>query len=231
MACIVMSMSNDANNPPGLADRSTYLAALSSAMSVAWPANRAITIVCHGHSVPTGYFVTPVVDTFNSYPHLLHKGLKQRFPWAVINVIVTGIGGENSESGAQRFTDQVLNHRPDLITMDYSLNDRGIGLVRAEVAWTTMITAARMRNIPMLLLTPTPDQASRFDDVADALNLHAHQVRVLAARHRLGLVDSLAAFATRVSQGTPLADLMSQSNHPNRAGHDLVTEGLLSWFP
>ena len=231
MACIVMSTNNDSANAVGLADRSTYLAALSSAMLVTWPANRTITIVCHGHSVPSGYFATPIVDTFNSYPHLLHKGLKRRFPWAVINVIVTAIGGENAESGAQRFTDQVLTHRPDVITMDYSLNDRGIGLVRAEVAWTTMITAARMRGIPMLLLTPTPDQSSRFEDAADLLNHHAHQVRDLAVRHRLGLVDSLAAFAAHVSQGVPLGDLMSQGNHPNRAGHELVTEGLLSWFP
>ena len=33
-----------------------------------------------GHSVPAGYFAIPFVDTFNAYPHLLHLGLKQRFP-------------------------------------------------------------------------------------------------------------------------------------------------------
>jgi len=230
MADIAMSML-DSSSGAGPANRSTYLAALSKAMMVAWPENRAMTIVCHGHSVPTGYFVTPVVDTFNAYPHLLHKGLKQRFPWAVINVIVTGIGGEHAESGAQRFTEQVLTHRPDLITLDYSLNDRRLGLARAEAAWTAMISAAHMHGIPMLLLTPTPDQAARFDDAADPLNHHAQQVRELAAKHRLGLVDSLAAFAARVAQGVPLGELMSQSNHPNRAGHDLVAQGLLSWFP
>jgi len=67
---------------------------------------------------------TPVVDTFNAYPHLLHLGLKERFPFAVINVAVTAIGGENSESGAARFERDVLNRKPDVITIDYALNDR-----------------------------------------------------------------------------------------------------------
>ncbi|MEK5235702.1 hypothetical protein NST99_08380 [Paenibacillus sp. FSL L8-0470] len=32
---------------------------------------RTLNIVCHGHSVPSGYFATPIVDTFHAYPHLL----------------------------------------------------------------------------------------------------------------------------------------------------------------
>lgn len=219
--------------PAGAAevDTTTYLAALSAAMQVPWPKNHTITIVCHGHSVPSGYFRTPVVDTFNAYPYLLHRGLKERFPDAVINVIVTGIGGEQSESGAKRFAGDVLNHKPDLITIDYSLNDRGIGLERARAAWTSMITAAKQAGIPLLLLTPTPDQSARLDDPQDPLNQHAAQVRALAKEHQVGLVDSLERFKGRIAQGTPLADLMSQINHPNRAGHDLVTAGLLAWFP
>jgi lysophospholipase L1-like esterase len=215
----------------GVADRATYLAGLSAAMAVEWPKNRCINLVCHGHSVPTGYFKTPVVDTFNAYPHLLHRGLKERFPDAVINVIVTGIGGEQSEAGAARFAADVLIHRPDLVTIDYALNDRGIGLARAKAAWTAMIAAAREAHVPVILLTPTPDQSARLDDPADPLNQHAEQIRRLAAEHHVGLVDSLAAFKARIAAGTALPELMSQVNHPNRQGHELVAAGLLAWFP
>ena len=79
--------------------------------------------MCHGHSVTSGYFKTPMVDTFNAYPHLLHEALKERYPFAVINVIVTGIGGENSKNGVQRFEKDVLTHNPDLITIDYAFNE------------------------------------------------------------------------------------------------------------
>ena len=68
-----------------------------------WPDNRTVTVVCHGHSVPAGYFATPIVDSVNAYPHVLFTKLKKRYPNAVVNVIVTAIGGENAVSGAARF--------------------------------------------------------------------------------------------------------------------------------
>ena len=220
-----------AAEPAAIAVPATYLAPLSAAMQIQWPNNRAITIVCHGHSVPTGYFKTPVVDTFNAYPHLLHRALKERFPHAVINVIVTGIGGEDAEQGAKRFADQVLNHNPDLITIDYALNDLRIGLERAKAGWTAMIAAAATRKIPMLLLTPTPDQRANLDDANDQLVQHAAQIRTLAAEYHLGLVDSLQGFRDAMSKGVELKSLMSQVNHPNRQGHDLVVAAISPWFP
>jgi acyl-CoA thioesterase I len=213
------------------ADPRTYLADVSSTLCQQWPKNRTVNIICHGHSVPAGYFKTPLVDTFNSYPHLLHLGLKERFPYAVINVTVTAIGGENSESGAARFARDVLPLRPDVVLLDYALNDRGIGLERAEVAWRSMITNALAHCSKVLLLTPTPDLAAKLDDARDPLVQQAQQVRRLAGEYHLGLVDSLAAFQQAVRAGTPLEALMSQGNHPNRPGHELVAEALLRWFP
>jgi len=216
-----------------IADRGTYLADLIAVMNTHWPDNRTVNIVCHGHSVPSGYFATPMVDTFNAYPHLLHAGLKGRFPFAVVNVIVTAIGGENSESGAARFAEQVLCHRPDVLTLDYGLNDRGIGLEKAQVAWRSMIEAALRQGAKLILMTPTPDATQRPDVPADTraeLQQHAEQIRRLAAEYGTGLADSLAAFQDYMKTGD-LSDLLSWSNHPNRAGHEIVARELLRWFP
>jgi len=208
----------------------TYLSSLAAEMTRCWPTNRTVNLVCHGHSVPAGYFKTPVVDTFNAYPHLLHKALKERFPNAVINVIVTAIGGENSESGAKRFEQDVLALHPDLVTIDYGLNDRGLGLEGARAAWQQMITSARSKGIRVLLLTPTPDLRANLDDPQDPLNLHAAQIRSLAAQNGVALIDSLARFRQALQSGARLEDLMSQVNHPNRQGHELVASELLKWF-
>jgi acyl-CoA thioesterase I len=208
-----------------------YLANLAAELQRQWPTNRTVNIVCHGHSVPAGYFKTPVVDTFNAYPHLLHRGLKERFPSAILNVIVTAIGGEDSESGAERFERDVLSLRPDVVTIDYALNDRRIGLARANAAWRSMLTNALANNIKVILLTPTPDMNTKLDDPNDPLNQHAAQVRRLAAEFHVALVDSLEAFRAKLSSGTPLRNLMSQFNHPNREGHELVAAELLRFFP
>ena len=112
----------------------------------------------------------------------------------------------------------------------YSLNDRRMGLKRAEAAWTAMIKKAQAQGIKVILLTPTADQTSRLNDPEDPLNQHAAQIRRLAAQFHVGLVDSLAEFKAYVNTGGKLEDLMSQFNHPNRKGHDLVAAAAVKWF-
>jgi acyl-CoA thioesterase I len=206
-----------------------YLAGICAAMQVKWPQNSIVNIVCHGHSVPAGYFVTPHVDSVNAYPHLLYLALKERYPNAVLNVIVTAIGGESSPSGAARYERDVLTHRPNIVLIDYSLNDRGLGLETARAAWKSMIEKTPP-GVKVLLLTPTPDLSAKLSDPQDPLNLHAEQVRALAREYHVGLVDSQAAFNRYVAAGGQMPELMSQGNHPNRKGHDLVTAEILRWF-
>lgn len=208
----------------------TYLADITALLQKQWPDNRTVNIVCHGHSVPAGYFETPVVDTFNAYPHLLHRELKARFPHAVINVTVTAIGGENAEPGARRFERDVLPLRPDIVTIDYALNDRATGLEPARQNWASMIKRALDKGIKVILMTPTGDMEADLDAPDDPLNRHAEQVRQLADEYQVGLADSFAAFKRYIRDGGRLEDLMSQVNHPNRRGHDLVTAELLKWF-
>jgi len=216
-----------------VADRSSYLSDIAKILRKHWPENRTVNIACHGHSVPAGYFATPMVDTMNAYPHLLHMDLKHRFPFAVMNVIVTAIGGEHSEAGAERFESEVLGHRPDIITIDYGLNDRGIGLERAHTAWSRMIKEGLAAGAKVLLLTPTPDttQSPTYEgEDKGQLGAHADQIRQLAADYGIGLADSLHA-CLDYSVQQDLSDILSWSNHPNRDGHALVAKELLRWFP
>ena len=150
-----------------------------------------------------------------------------------MNVIVTAIGGENSEAGAERFERDVLSLRPNLITIDYGLNDRGIGLEKAYESWSKMIQAGLESNAKILLLTPTPDVtlAPTYEgDEKGLLTAHADQIRSLAKRNGVGLVDSFQACLNYISGGD-LSDILSWSNHPNRTGHEIVTKELLRWFP
>lgn len=231
LTSILLSLTGSLLAPCQSPSTDVYMSEISKAMEVKWPKNKTINIVCHGHSVPSGYFKTPVVDTFNSYPHLLHLALKDQHPHAVINVIVTAIGGENSVQGAKRFETDVLIHEPDVLLIDYSLNDRRAGLEASKKAWVKMITDAKQHGIKILLLTPTPDQRAKMDDASDPLNQHAEQVKQLAVEHGVGLVDSYAAFKAKVGDGAQLEELMSQVNHPNRKGHDLVVAEIMKWFP
>ncbi|HZZ42754.1 MAG TPA: SGNH/GDSL hydrolase family protein [Tepidisphaeraceae bacterium] len=215
---------------PAVADRGTYLGDVVKELQEKWPKNRLVNVVCHGHSVPSGYARTPIVRTFDAYPMLLHEELCQAFPNAVTNVIVTAIGGENAEAGAARFEKDVLCHQPDVVTIDYGLNDRGIGLERARKAWKFMIEKSLAAGVKVILLTPTADMKAKLDDPNDPLNQHAQQIKDLAAEYHVGLVDSLQLFKEYIAGGGKLGDLMAQGNHPNRKGHELVAKELMGWF-
>ena len=198
--------------------------AIDAELKKTWPSNRTVNIVFHGHSVPSGYHLTPTVKPFESYPHLFRVALKNRYPNAVLNVITTSIGGENAISGAARFTADVLPHKPDLIYIDYALNDRNTPIADVETAWRSMITDAKTANIPLVLLTPTGATNADFSDPADPLTLRADLIRTLAAEEDVMLADLSAAWLDELDSGTSEASLLSQGNHPNLSGHTLASE-------
>jgi acyl-CoA thioesterase I len=101
---------------------------------------------------------------------------------------------------------------------------------RAALAWRKMIEKALEANVRGLLLTPTldigcelePDGAASF-----ALKDHAQQICNLALEYGVGLVDNFSVFTRHSS----ITHLLSWINHPNEAGHRLVAQELLGWFP
>lgn len=214
----------DLNAQNKIGDPQYYLADIKTELKKEWPENRTINLVFHGHSVPAGFFKTPVVNTLSAYPYLLLKKLKVKYPYAVINIINTSIGGENSQNGEKRFDSEVLTHRPDVLFIDYALNNRGLGLEKSKEYWSKMIQRAIEKKIKIILLTPSPDQR------VNILEQHTHQIEQLAIDYGLGLVDSYSLFKAKVIGGESISRYMSQVNHPNKKGHTLITEEIIKYF-
>ena len=213
-----------------IAEPNDYLKEIKEELKMEWPNNRTINLVFHGHSVPDGYFKTPIVNTLDAYPFQVLKGIKEHYPHAVINIINTSIGGENSVSGAERFDAEVLIHRPDVLFLDYALNDTGIGLERSKEAWHSMIGKALDQKIKVILLTPSPDQRIDIMETDNVLGQHQKQIRQLAMENGVGLVDSYTLFKEKVLAGDSISKYMSQVNHPNKEGHKLIADEILTYF-
>lgn len=206
--------------------QSDYLDGIKEELQKKWPQNRTINLVFHGHSVPSGYFKTPDVRTLDAYPQLVLQELKNKYPLAVINVITTAIGGENSTNGAKRFKKTVLNHRPDVLFIDYALNDRKMGLEQSAKNWRKMIKLALKKNIKIILLTPSPDMSEK-GNILDSFTV---QINALATEYNIGIADSYKKFREAVAAGKNIQELMSQSNHPNRNGHQLIADEIMRYF-
>lgn len=206
------------------------LEAIKKKLERRWPDNQTITIVFHGHSVPAGYFATPTVRTFDSYPTLVHQRLCEMYPTAVINCIVTAIGGENCEEGLVRFERDVLSLNPDLVLIDYGLNDRALDTGTVKKAWAKMVTLAKHGGVPVILVTPTGARDVDFDENSDPLRLRTEIIRATSRQQNVLLADVYKAWADTLRSGLPQDSLLSHINHPNRRGHELVTQVIMNLF-
>lgn len=205
-----------------------YLSDFKQKLQVKWPHNKTMNVVFHGHSVPAGYFKTPVVNTLGAYPHLFLKFLKGNYPIAVVNSITTAIGGENAEQGARRFKAEVLALQPDLIFIDYALNDRRIGLTRAATAWQSMIEEALTARVKVVLLTPTPDLSEDLLDGQARLASHVAIIKKLGQDYGIPVVDVYGRFKALKQSGKDISSYMSQGNHPNERGHQVVLSAIVN---
>lgn len=226
---ILLSLISQAQNLT-MVDSVSYLSNVKQELLKTRPENRTINLVFHGHSVPSGYWANYEVHTLESYPQLVLEQLKEKYPKAVINVIITAIPGEYSEKGQPRVSSDVLPHRPDVVFIDYALNDIGIGLERAKAAWEKMIKEALAANIEVVLVTPSPDQRYNLLEKNDKLRLHAEQIKALAAEYNIALADPYAVFAERVREGEKVETFMSSVNHPNRNGHEVIAGEIIKLF-
>lgn len=216
-------------NAQSIADSATYLSGIKKELVTQWPKNRTINLVFHGHSVPAGFWHDHEVHTLESYPYLTLGKLKAQYPYAVINVIVTAIGGENSLKGQKRFETEVLNHKPDVLFIDYALNDRFSDINAVKEAWEKMIQTALAQNIKVILLTPSPDQRLDILAIENPLEAHVQQIKQLAEKYHIGLADPYEHFKKVAAKGE-LKDYMSHVNHPNQKGHELIVNELLKWL-
>ena len=214
-------------NPVSNGNEPDYLKDFKTQLEKKWPDNKTINVVFHGHSVPAGYFKTPVVNTLAAYPHLFLKYLKENYPFAVVNSIVTAIGGENSEEGTLRFQADILVMKPDLLFIDYALNDRRISVETAEKSWRSMIEMAISARVKVVLLTPTPDLNENILDPKAPLVKYVEMIKKIGAAYEIPVVDVYAEFRKLKENGTDISNYMSQGNHPNEPGHEVVLKTIV----
>lgn len=184
-----------------------------------------VTIVVFGDSITAGYAVR------RGFPSFWKEMLERRYPDARIEIINSGISGETSMDGLARLDWSVLSYEPDLVTINFGINDcvLGLGLEEFEMNFVEMIR--RIRAGPgseILLLSSQPLETPPYDRMV----LDYYQAIERVARElEVGFLDVYGAWMERVRQGTPLASLILPGlDHPNEAGYRIIAEELMKLF-
>lgn len=183
------------------------------------------TIVCFGDSITAGYAVR------RGFPSFLLESLRQRFPDSKIEMINSGISGDTSQDGLSRLDWAVLSYEPDLVTINFGINDCVLVLSLEEFEMNLVEMVRRIRAGPdseILLLSSQPLESPPYDQrVLD----YYQTVERVAKEMNVGFVDVYGAWMKRVQAGMPLDSLILPGlDHPNEAGYRIIAEELMSLF-
>lgn len=188
------------------------------------------------------------------YSMILAKELPQLgFPVKVIN---SGIGGNRTDQAKARLKKDVLDHRPDVVVIQFGINDASVDVWKTPPATKSrisqdqyetnlrhLIKTLREKNIQVILMTPNsmrwverikklygkpPYDPDDPDGFNVILKSYAETVRKIARDENVPLVDVYSAFENYANQkGQSAHDLLLDGVHPNTAGQKMVADLLI----
>lgn len=184
-----------------------------------------VKVVCFGDSVTGVYYHT---GGRRAYTDMVEIGLKQLYPDATITAINAGISGHTTVNALSRIQKDVLDHKPDVVTVKFGLNDMTrVSLDDYRANLKTIVTMCREIEAEVILCTPN----SVLDTVGRPtakLEQYAAVVREVAKEMETPLADCYEAFqAIRAKNSLDWSFLMSDAIHPNMDGHKVIAETIV----
>jgi acyl-CoA thioesterase I len=184
-----------------------------------------VSIVTLGDSITAGFAVR------RGFPSFWKQMLAEKYPDAVVEIINSGISGDTSMDGLARLDWAVLSYEPDLVTINFGINDCVLGLGQEEFEMNLVEMVRRIRagpNSEILLISSQPLETPPYDRLV--LDYYQALERV-AKEMDTGFVDVYMAWMRRVREGTSLSSLILPGlDHPNEAGYRIMAKELMGLF-
>ena len=200
-----------------------------------------LNIVLIGDSVGTGAKssaqcgIAPFAD---AYPEMMRKGLELKFGNPNITLINSSIGGTTSEWTTQGINNTVVSKDPDLVIINYGMNDSSADRVgytdeRFRTNMSTMIEYIKVKcpDAEILLLASLYGNIYTFR--AERYDSHATILHDLAEIYDgVGVCDPLAIERPLIEQGLKkFVDFMADNMvHPNDLGMRLIAQTVVDAF-
>ena len=181
------------------------------------------------------------------YVWLVEQTLRAVYPRQRVRVINAGIGGQRAPDMAARFRADVLDRRPQLVTISAGVNDvwhafrdfaarrtypsgalpAGVPLAEYREHVTAMVQAAREAGVRVLLVSPTVVYETLDGPENTRLAGYVDAERAIASERGVLFADAHAAFRAAIATGQARAGgganlLTFDGVHPNPAGSRLL---------
>lgn len=154
-----------------------------------------------------------------TYSYRVYQWWCRSFPDASFHYVNGGIGGTSSHFGAARAIDDVLMYQPDIVFVDFSVNDDPNlffqetyeGVIRRLLTWPSNPAIVVLNNV-------------FYDTGSNAQEYH----NAVAAHYQIPCVSIRDTIYRKIQEGIYTAKELTPDNlHPNDKGHGLVAEEII----
>lgn len=147
------------------------------------------------------------------YASLFFKWWSEKFPSGQLEFVNAGIGGTDSYLGVHRIDEQLLDKNPDVVIVEFSVNDTDKTM--NKYSYDSLVRKILSReNMPAVILVfTTMDNGTSLQDVH----------KEIGKAYDLPMISYHDAVYPEVAAGTLVwSDISPDNIHPNDAGHDII---------
>lgn len=190
-----------------------------------------------GRSRPVGEGLFEALG--KGYVALVDALLGTCYPAQGVRVVNMGISGNTVRDLKARWQTDVLDLRPDWLSVMIGINDvwrqfdspgraeQHVGLEEYESTLRELVSQARPRVRGLVLMTPFYIESNRADAMRAMMDRYGAVVRKVAGEHEAVFVDTQAAFDAALEHYYP-ATLAWDRVHPGQTGHMILARAFLN---
>lgn len=177
-----------------------------------------ITIAFIGGSITQG---SAANEYSKCYVSLVGEYFKSKFPKKKINIINAGVGGTNSFLGAFRLAHDVISHNPDMVFVEFAVND-------IETPSETVVTAMQSIVVQLLKMDTVPAVFFIYTTTSQKTAVDFIHEKV-AKYYGIPSCNIQEHIWERVNKGEfGILDIMPDGVHPNDKGHSIYADCIIS---
>lgn len=182
-------------------------------------AGEEVTIAYLGGSITQG----TGADNENCYAALTTKWIENQYPDAKVNYVNAGIGATGSYIGVHRCDAQVLSHNPDLVFIDFSVNDESQNNAINKLTYEGLIRKIwkHSSNPGIICIAMTQDNGTSVQECHGEVT-EKYSVPFVSYH------DAMLNFLN--TNDVQWSDISGDNIHPNMSGHAILSAMLTTYL-
>ncbi len=188
-------------------------------------AGEKVTIVAFGDSITEGYEVP------RGFVDFWEEALRRKYPAALLRMINAGRSGDTTFAAVDRLRHDVITHRPDLVTVQFGINDCFSTVYRSEfrenLQWLILRIQEEAQAEIALVTSPVP----RNENDQESLARYYDVIRFFASEYDLPIVQIDMEWKRILRGGGDFDALMLPDGiHPSETGYRQISRLFMELF-